>query len=40
MYSPKKSSKKVAKKKFETCSRCPTPRACDAAGKCMAEAFG
>lgn len=27
-------------KEFMPCSRCPNPKACMAAGKCLAESFG
>jgi len=32
-------AKKMAKKDFTPCSRCPNPRACTAAGQCLAKAM-
>lgn len=31
---------KKKSKDFTPCSRCPNPKACMAAGKCLAESFG
>jgi len=35
----KKGMKKMAKKEFTPCSRCPNPASCKRAGMCMAKAI-
>lgn len=35
----KYSEKKGSKKEFTPCSRCPNPKACMAAGRCLAESL-
>jgi hypothetical protein len=36
----KKGTKKMAKKEFQPCSRCPNPASCKKAGMCLAQAMG